>query len=118
MSNTTKTRPRRPAAAEEAPKTNHAFNLDALEREGDPAPFEFILNDRAFEMSDPQEVDWQDITAAMTNPYMFFKLVLPAADQQEFFAAKLPSWKLSKLMEAYQDHYGLPSAPNAVGLLR
>lgn len=95
-----------------------ALDLDALEREGAPEPFDFVLGGKRYMMSDPKEVDWQDLLAAMSNPVMFFRLVLPAEDQRVFFETRLPSWKMNKLMQRYQDHYGLPSLPNAAGLPR
>lgn len=95
-----------------------ALDLDSMEREGTVGPFDFILEGKRYLMSDPQEVDWQDLMAAISNPVMFFRIVLPADDRAAFFAAKLPTWKMNKLMERYQEHYGLPSAPNAAGLPR
>lgn len=98
--------------------TTPALDLDALEREGAPGPFDFTLEGRRYIMSDPKEVDWQDLLAAMQNPVMFFRLVLPTDDQHEFFKTRLPAWKMNRLMESYQNHYGLPSLPNAGGLPR
>lgn len=95
-----------------------ALDLDKLEREGTPAPFDFILNERRYIMSDPQEVDWQDLMAAFSNPHMFFRLVLPPEDRSTFFDQRLPSWKMNKLVASYQDHYGIPPLPNAGGLPR
>lgn len=95
-----------------------ALDLDTLEREGAPQPFDFIHDGKRYMMSDPKEVDWQDLIAAMSNPHMFFRLVLPAEDRQTFFESRLPAWKMNILMQRYQDHYGLPNVPNAGGLLR
>jgi hypothetical protein len=94
-----------------------AIDLDKLEREGTVKdPFDFVHNGRRYLMSDPVEIDWQDLLVALNNPVMFFRLVLPADDRNAFFSDKLPSWKMQKLTQAYLDHYGLPSAPNAGGL--
>ncbi len=96
-----------------------AIDLDKMEREGGtPKPFDFMLKGRRYLMSDPQEVDWQDLIAALQNPVMFFRLVLPPDDQREFFTTKIPAWQMNKLMQSYQDHYGLPNAGNAAGLPR
>jgi len=95
-----------------------AIDLDKLEREGAREPFDFVLKGRRYLMADPKEVDWQDLVTAMSNPVMFFRLVMPADDRDEFFRAELPSWKMDKLLEAYLDHYGLPNVPNAGGLRR
>lgn len=103
------------AAADARPA---ALNLDTLEREDAAIPFDFIHDAYRYVLSDPKEVDWQDLIAAMTNPVMFFRLVLPADDRRKFFESRLPMWKMNILMERYQDHYGLPSVPNAGGLPR
>lgn len=100
------------------PTTPVALDLDKLEREGAPAPFDFTLEGRRYIMSDPKEVDWQDLLSAMQNPVMFFRLVLPADDQRLFFRTRLASWKMNQLMTSYQDHYGLPTLPNVGGLPR
>ncbi len=110
---TVDTRPVVQAAA--AASRPAALNLDTLEREGAPEPFDFIHEDKRYMMADPKDIDWQDLISAMSNPHMFFRLVLPAEDQKEFFDARMPAWKMNILMLRYQDHYGLPSLPNAAG---
>ncbi len=96
-----------------------ALDLDSLEREGGTRlPFDFTLGTKRFLMADPEELDWQDLVAGMQNPVVFFRRVLPPEDRDEFFRQHLPSWKLKVLMKKYQDHYGLPDAPNAAGLPR
>ncbi len=88
-----------------------ALDLDALEREGgSPVPFVFQLSGKRYLLSDPKEIDWQDLVSALSSPYMFFKLMLPADDHEQFFSTKVPSWKLNALVEAYIKHYGLPNA--------
>jgi hypothetical protein len=96
-----------------------ALDLDKLEREGgSPKPFDFVLEGKRYIMADPQEIDWQDLLSAMSNPVMFFRMVLPADDQRTFFRTRLPAWRMNKLMSAYQDHYGLPSQGNPNALPR
>lgn len=102
---------------DQAPKA--AMNLDALEREGGPRqPFDFVLDGKRYLLADPQELDWQDVISAMSNPVMFFRLVLPPEDHVEFFHSKIPGWKMNALMGAYQNHYGLPSQGEAGALPR
>lgn len=103
------------------PKTDPALaehpatlDLDVLERENAPAPFTFVHQGRRFMMSDPQEVDWQELMVAISNPHMFFRHVLPPEYHEPFFATHMPSWKMSALMERYSQHYGLPD-PKAAG---
>lgn len=94
------------------------LNLDALEREGgSPEPFDFLLDGRRFILADPRDIDWQDLISAMRNPIIFFKMVLPADDQRDFFNAKIPAWKMNALMQGYQDHYGIPGQGEAAALL-
>jgi hypothetical protein len=101
------------------PRTRTKLNLDTIEREGGPTePFEFTLGGRDYTLSDPQDVDWQELLVAMNHPVSFFRYVLPKADQPEFFDQKMPSWKMNVLMRKYQQHYGLPDAGEAVGLPR
>jgi hypothetical protein len=110
-----------PPAAAQPPvyRSPAALDLDALEREGAAAqPFDFILGGKRYMMSDPQNVDWQQLISVMNNPHMFFRTVLPPEDHRTFFDAQLPSWKMRKLMDEYQAHYGIPSLPNAGGLPR
>lgn len=96
-----------------------ALDLDKIEREGgSPKPFDFVLDGKRYVMSDPQEIDWQDLLSAMSNPVMFFRLVLPPDEQNEFFRTRLSAWRMNKLMTAYQDHYGLPSQGNPGALPR
>lgn len=95
-----------------------AIDLDSLEREGAQGPFDFVLEHKRYLLSDPQEVDWQDLIAALSNPVMFFRLTLPAEDRVQFFTTRIPTWKMHKLINAYLEHYGIPSGPNAGGLLR
>ncbi len=111
---------RQPEAAQPAPPAPKvALNLDTLEREGGtPIPFDFLLAGERYLLSDPQEVDWQDLLTAMRSPVMFFRIVLPAEQHHKFFAARMPSWKMAHLMRRYQDHYGLPNGPEADGLPR
>lgn len=104
--------------SEDTSKPDVTLDLDALEREDRALPFRFLLNGNSYLLSDPQEIDWQDLLAAMASPQMFFRLVLPADQRESFFTSKVPSWKMRKLMDRYNDHYGLPSLPNAGGLPR
>ena len=89
-----------------------ALNLDELEREGAPGDFAVVLGGKRLVMSDAQEVPWQDLMVAMQDPHAFFRLVVPEDDQDRFFQADLPVWKMRRLMDAYTDHYGLTDLGN------
>lgn len=96
-------------------KPTISLNLDSLEREGRAEPFAIVLGGNRILMSDAQDVEWQSLMLAMQNPHAFFKLVVPADDQDAFFAADLATWKMRRLMEEYTRHYGLtdPGNPGA-----
>lgn len=96
--------------------SKNALNLDALEREGAPEPFEVFHGGRLYKLTDPKEIDWQDLIAALGNPALFFRRVLPESEWTTFMSTKMPTWKMNKLMEKYLQHYGLPDLPNAIGL--
>ncbi len=96
-----------------------ALDLNTLEREGGPkAVFDFVLRDRGYVLTDPQDVDWQRLLVSMDNPVHFFRLVLPADDHEAFFGSELPMWKMNVLMSRYQKHYDLPTSGEATGLPR
>lgn len=96
-----------------------ALDLDNLEREGGVASvFDFIHNGRRWILSDPQEVDWQKLILAMSNPVRFLQMVLPPEDHNSFFSTPLPTWKMNKLMDAYLQHYGLPGVGDQAALPR
>jgi hypothetical protein len=98
-------------------KTPVTIDLDAMEREGAvPDAFTFKHEGNSFRMLDPQEIDWQDLLSGLRNPALFVRFAMPLEDQKKFFSARVPSWKMNKLMQAYQDHYGLPDLGNANAL--
>ncbi len=100
-----------------AKKTAAVFDMDALEREGEvPEAFTFQYEGDTYTMLDPQEIDWQNLLSGLRNPALFVRFAMPLKEQQRFFAKQVPSWKMNKLMQAYQDHYGLPDLGNASAL--
>jgi hypothetical protein len=89
-----------------------SLDLDALEREGATGvaakpPFTITLGGERIMLSDATEIDWKSLMVAMSDPAMFFRLIVPADSQEAFFSTPLPAWKLNALMEAYTKHYGL-----------
>ena len=102
-----------PAAAE--PKLG--LDLDALEREGEvPGSFTFRHVGEIYTMVDPQEIDWQDLLSGLRNPALFVKFAMSSADQKRFFGARVPAWKMNKLMQGYREHFGLPDLGNVSAL--
>jgi len=93
------------------------FDLDALEREGAVAePFRFQFEGEQFEMLDPQDIDWQNLLSGLRNPALFIRFAMPLETQKKFFSKTVPAWKMNRLMEAYQKHYGIPDLGNANAL--
>lgn len=85
-----------------------AINLDSLKRDFTPEPFAVVLGGKRFVFSDALDLDWQDLTLALgTSPRALFRLIVPADDQDQFFATDLPTWKMRALMDAYVKHYRL-----------
>jgi hypothetical protein len=93
------------------------LDLDALEREGAVAePFTFQHDGKTYSMLDPQAIDWQALLSGLRNPALFVRFAIPISDQKDFFGAKVPAWKMNKLMEAYTSHFNLPDLGNASAL--
>lgn len=100
---------------EKTPKLG--LDLDVLEREGEvPEPFTFVYDGKTYRMKDPQEIDWQDLLAGLRNPALFIRFAMDLEDQRDFFGKRIPSWKMNKLMQAYQDHFGIPDLGNVSAL--
>lgn len=94
-----------------------SLDLDALERDGEvPGPFTFQYKTQQYAMTDPQEIDWQDLLSGMRNPALFVRFAMKLSDQKRFFQTPMPAWKMNKLMQAYTDHFGLPDLGNASAL--
>lgn len=104
-------------AAPAIEKTKVTLDLDALEREGAvDEPFTFRYKERDYEMIDPQEIDWQDLLSGLRNPGLFVRFAMSNEDQKNFFGERVPAWKMNALMQAYQEHFGLPDLGNANAL--
>ena len=94
------------------------LNVDTLERETSKEPFRFgatIPADKdagteerqvVFTLTDPSDVDWDDL-ASLESPISLLRYVLPEDQREDLLAAKIPSWKFQKIMEAYTKHFGL-----------
>lgn len=96
------------------PDGDVVLDLDQLERDGGPRPvFKFVLAGREWFLSDPTEIDWQDVMTMFMDPYDFFRKTLPADDITEFFDTRIPAWKMNILMDRYSEHYGLPKPGEA-----
>jgi hypothetical protein len=87
------------------------FNLDALERDGDPGEFRFTLNGREFVLADPYDTEWQDTQRIMelaSSSDLGALMQRLLGDQYEDFAAiHVPIWKLDMLAREWAEHFGV-----------
>ena len=89
-----------------------ALDLDALERDDDPGPFTFKLRGREYKMIDPQASDYRDLAPVMSallrgDLVAGLSGLLDPDDVEEFWANRVPAFKLNALGEGWLDHYGL-----------
>lgn len=101
-----------------APAVAVDLDLDALERDGSrPGPFTFRIEGQHFQLTDPQDVDWQDLLVAQRNPLMFIRFTLGEESYKRFLALKIPEWKIEKLMVQFFKHFGMTDSPEVRALL-
>lgn len=101
-----------------APLAPVDLDLDALERDGSrPGPFTFRIEGQQFQLTDPQDVDWQDLLVAQRNPLMFIRFTLGEDNYKRFLALKIPEWKIEKLMVQFFKHFGMTDSPEVRALL-
>lgn len=84
-----------------------ALDLDALEREG-AGPFEVRLGGRVWTFADAMDLDYNDVMNAGEDPIGFLRIALPPDDVDDFFALRIPLWKLQRLVTTYMEHSGVP----------
>lgn len=84
---------------------NIVFNLDEQERAAAPEIFSTLVGGKRITMTDPEDLDWEDLLAIET-PYDFLTYSCSPEDRRHILSLKLPGWKFSKLIEAYKQHYG------------
>jgi hypothetical protein len=89
-----------------------SLNVDTLEREGaSEEPFVAAIDGRPVTFNDPLELDWQELLASYGNPRAFLRLVLSKEDATRVLGMKIPTWKIRRIMSAFNAHYGLPDDP-------
>jgi hypothetical protein len=90
------------------------FNLDDLDRESAEVrqPFAFTVGGQRFTLTDPADLDWKD-RLEIDDPVAFFRYCMPEDQKPAFKALDLPGWKLGKLIEQFQRHYGIGKRGNA-----
>lgn len=107
------------------------LNLDTLTREqvrGVPKPkaepFAIQIDERVLVFEDPIEIDAPVLMRMEETPERFFRAALTPEDFDWFMndvfyePGKMPGWRLSAIMQGYQDHYGLDGQGNVRGSRR
>lgn len=93
-------------------KTNVSLDLDALDREGAPAPFTATIGGETYTFTDAQEFDVDGFLAVLnSNIRGFLTLTLSEEAAEKILAVKTPTWKMRKLMDAYIQHFGALGGP-------
>lgn len=82
------------------------FNLDELERPAEEKvePFVVVIAGRPITMTDPAELDWQDLLE-IENPTDFLRHCVSSDDRRFIADQAIPGWKFGKLIETYMFHY-------------
>jgi len=107
------------------------LNLDTLTREQvrgvpkpKPEPFAISIEGRPLVFIDPIEIDAPVLMRMEETPERFFRAALSTEDADWFLndvffePGKMPGWRLSAIMQGYQDYYGLDAQGNARGSRR
>ena len=90
------------------------LNLDDIEREDhEKRPFAFVVAGHRFTLIDPAELDWKQLLE-IDDPIAFFRFCMPQDQKDAFKELDIPGWKLGKIIEAFQKHYGLGAKGNGV----
>lgn len=87
---------------------NVTLDLDAYERPAEEVipPFVVRLGGRTVTMTNPEDIDWQDLLD-IENPADFLRYCVDKDDAKFILGLALPGHKFAKLMETYQEHYGI-----------
>lgn len=84
------------------------LDLDAVEKpeEAQIPPFTVRIGGRKITMTDPADLDWQDL-ADITDPTEFIRYCVSQEDRRHILNQDIEGWRFGKLMEGYMLHYHL-----------
>lgn len=87
---------------------NITLDLDSIERDPKDTRPPFVVNvgGREVTFADPEEIDWQDLYD-VADPYGLLRVAVTPEDRSHILAQKMPTFKFEKLMQAYNQHFGL-----------
>lgn len=90
------------------PAQDIALDLDAAQRPAEDVvePFAARVGGKRIVMTDPQEIDWQDLLE-IEDPAGFLRHCVSKEDRDHLRGLTLPGWKFGKLIDAYLAHYRL-----------
>lgn len=88
------------------PVGNVDFDLDAYERPEHVEPFAVVVGGKRIVMTDPAELDWQDLIE-LEHPAEIIRLCVDKEGRDHLRELKLPFFKFEKLIEQYSAHYQL-----------
>lgn len=85
---------------------NVNLNLDAVERPAEDRvdPFKVVVGGRVITMTDPEEIDWQDLLT-IEDPIQFLEFCVSEEDRDYLAEQKIPGWKFGHLIQGYQKHF-------------
>lgn len=85
---------------------NVDLDLDSYAKPADQEIPDFTvrLGGRVVTFTNPDEIDWQDLLD-ITDPVQFIRYSCTKEDREHIVSLRLPGFKMSKLMEAYQTHF-------------
>ena len=89
------------------------LNHDTIEREQTEVkpPFAFAVDGHRFVLNDPADLDWKQLLE-IDDPIAFFRYCMPQDQKDVFKSLNIPGWKLGKIIEGFQKHYGLGDKGN------
>lgn len=90
------------------PDRSIVLDLDIEERDPKEVkpPFVVRIGGRDLTFADPADLDWEDL-ASVDVPSDLFRVSLSREDRNFLYDQKLPTWKFSKLLDAYSTHYDI-----------
>lgn len=97
-----------------APSKQIHFNLETVEVEAPKEPFVVGLpGGETIAMIEPDELDWQQLLD-LDDPVKFLRYAISEEDRAKLAKEKFSGKKFAALIEAYQEHFGLPQRGNGV----
>lgn len=90
------------------PDRSITLDLDTAERPQKDIKPDFVVNveGRKIKIEDPETLDWRDLLT-IERPLDLVRVAMSSEDRSYLLGLNLPGWKLNRLFDAYDVHYGL-----------